>query len=83
MPAERPPTRTALFPAAARSREIARGRELIAGRSLEDTGRVVDGPMTGIEVSLRWVLLHLIEEYARRNGHADILRERIDGATGV
>lgn len=34
-------------------------------------------------VSLRWVLIHMIEEYARHNGHADILRERIDGAIGV
>jgi hypothetical protein len=33
-------------------------------------------------VSLRWVLLHLIEEYARHNGHADLLRQRIDGAVG-
>jgi uncharacterized damage-inducible protein DinB len=32
--------------------------------------------------SLRWVYLHLIEEYARHNGHADLLRERLDGATG-
>jgi uncharacterized damage-inducible protein DinB len=32
--------------------------------------------------SLRWVLTHLIEEYARHNGHADLLRERIDGAVG-
>jgi uncharacterized damage-inducible protein DinB len=32
--------------------------------------------------SVRWVYLHLIEEYARHNGHADLLRERIDGATG-
>jgi hypothetical protein len=35
------------------------------------------------EFSLRWVLLHLIEEYARHNGHADLLRERIDGRTGA
>ncbi|MEU3463456.1 DinB family protein [Streptomyces sp. NPDC006733] len=34
-------------------------------------------------VSLRWVLIHLVEEYARHNGHADLLRERIDGARGV
>jgi hypothetical protein len=34
-------------------------------------------------VSLRWVLIHLVEEYARHNGHADLLRERIDGATGL
>jgi uncharacterized damage-inducible protein DinB len=32
--------------------------------------------------SLRWVYLHMIEEYARHNGHADLLRERTDGATG-
>ena len=32
--------------------------------------------------SLRWVLIHMIEEYARHNGHADLLRERIDGVTG-
>ncbi|WP_415856553.1 DinB family protein [Sinomonas sp. G460-2] len=33
-------------------------------------------------VSLRWVLVHLIEEYARHNGHADLLRESIDGQIG-
>lgn len=33
-------------------------------------------------VSLRWIYLHMIEEYARHNGHADLIRERIDGATG-
>ena len=33
-------------------------------------------------VSLRWIMVHMIEEYARHNGHADLLRERIDGATG-
>jgi uncharacterized damage-inducible protein DinB len=31
---------------------------------------------------VRWIYLHMIEEYARHNGHADLLRERIDGATG-
>jgi uncharacterized damage-inducible protein DinB len=34
-------------------------------------------------VSLRWVLTHMIEEYARHNGHADLLRERIDGRVGL
>jgi uncharacterized damage-inducible protein DinB len=63
--------------------EIARGREVYAGRRLDSVGRIVDGPMTGVEVSLRWVLIHMIEEYARHNGHADILRERIDGVTGA
>jgi uncharacterized damage-inducible protein DinB len=33
-------------------------------------------------ISLRWVYLHMIEEYARHNGHADLIRERIDGVTG-
>jgi uncharacterized damage-inducible protein DinB len=32
--------------------------------------------------SLRWILVHMIEEYARHNGHADLLRESVDGATG-
>ena len=33
-------------------------------------------------VSLRWIFVHMIEEYARHNGHADLLRECIDGVTG-
>jgi hypothetical protein len=32
--------------------------------------------------SLRWILLHMIEEYARHNGHADLLRESVDGRIG-
>ena len=47
-------------------------------RALTDTGRFM-----GQDVSLRWIYVHLIEEYARHNGHADLLRERIDGTTGV
>jgi hypothetical protein len=31
---------------------------------------------------MRWILVHMIDEYSRHNGHADLLRERIDGATG-
>ncbi|MEU1019890.1 DinB family protein [Streptomyces sp. NPDC005898] len=67
--------------------EVAVNREICAGRSLDDTGRL--GPqeaavLGGAEaVSLRWILVHLIEEYARHNGHADLLRERIDGVTGT
>ncbi|OPG08725.1 hypothetical protein B1R27_08725 [Streptomyces sp. GKU 895] len=64
-------------------REVERGRELYAGWSVEDTGRMVDAPFAGTEVSLRWVFVHMIEEYARHNGHADLLRERIDGETGA
>ncbi|MDL5158127.1 DinB family protein [Actinomycetospora termitidis] len=33
-------------------------------------------------VTLRWIVVHMIEEYARHNGHADLLREAVDGATG-
>ncbi len=37
---------------------------------------------TGESPSLRWILCHMLEEYARHNGHADLLRESIDGQTG-
>ncbi|AUG75224.1 Mini-circle protein [Kitasatospora sp. MMS16-BH015] len=36
----------------------------------------------GEPVTLRWIMVHMIEEYARHNGHADVIREQIDGATG-
>jgi hypothetical protein len=36
----------------------------------------------GREVDLRWIFVHMIEEYARHCGHADLLRELIDGTTG-
>ena len=32
--------------------------------------------------TLRWILVHMVEEYARHNGHADLLRESVDGLTG-
>ncbi len=35
-----------------------------------------------VNMNLRWVCIHLIGEYARHNGHADLIRERVDGATG-
>ena len=38
---------------------------------------------TDEEISLRWILVHMIEEYARHNGHADLIRESIDGSTGA
>jgi hypothetical protein len=37
---------------------------------------------TGQRWSLRWIVTHMIEEYARHNGHADLLRECLDGSTG-
>lgn len=43
---------------------------------------VATNPRTGEQYSLRWILLHMIEEYARHNGHADLIRESIDGSTG-
>lgn len=36
----------------------------------------------GRTVSLRWILTHMVEEYSRHNGHADLIREAIDGQTG-
>jgi uncharacterized damage-inducible protein DinB len=49
-----------------------------AGLSFDDTFRLAGGE----EMSLRMVYVHLIGEYARHNGHADLLREAIDGVTG-
>ncbi|GGY09943.1 DinB family protein [Streptomyces hiroshimensis] len=57
--------------------EVARARAACAPLSLDATGTV-----RGQDVSLRWIFLHMIEEYARHNGHADLLRERTDGETG-
>ena len=37
---------------------------------------------SGEQPSVRWILVHMIEEYARHNGHADILREAVDGEVG-
>ncbi|MFF2407522.1 DinB family protein [Streptomyces sp. NPDC058092] len=58
--------------------ECARSRATVeAAESLEITGSYGDEVF-----SLRYILTHMIEEYARHNGHADLLREGIDGATG-
>ncbi len=60
--------------------ECARSREIVAAaESMDSTGTRV---LTGQPFSLRWVLLRMIAEYARHNGHADLLRQRIDGRTG-
>jgi len=59
------------------ARECARSREILAARTLDDTF-----VRRGETISIRWLLAHLIEEYARHNGHADLLREVIDGVTG-
>ncbi|MFY4722947.1 DinB family protein [Streptomyces sp. LaBMicrA B280] len=49
-----------------------------AGHDLDETFM----SSRGVSLSLRWVYMLMIQEYARHNGHADLLRERIDGATG-
>jgi hypothetical protein len=58
---------------------VERARAAVEGRGLDEISPVPDD---GGPVSLRWIYLHMIEEYARHNGHADLLRERIDGMTG-
>ncbi len=63
---------------AAWHREVARARELGAPVALDAT---FEHPRHGT-MSVRWALNHLVEEYARHNGHADLLREAIDGRTG-
>ncbi|MCK8677172.1 DinB family protein [Streptomyces lichenis] len=61
--------------------EVAESRRIEdAAPSLDVTG---ENKRYGCEVSLRWVMLHMIHEYARHNGHADLLREGVDGAVGV
>jgi uncharacterized damage-inducible protein DinB len=52
-------------------------------REAESLDVTAYNPRWGKDVSLRLVMLHLIHEYARHNGHADFLREGIDGVTGV
>ena len=56
----------------------AASRQAASGYSLDDR---VPHPRMG-QVSLRWIYVHMIEESARHAGHADILREQTDGATG-
>jgi uncharacterized damage-inducible protein DinB len=57
--------------------ECEASRRAAASRELDDTGLVDGRPC-----SLRWIYAHLIEEYARHNGHADFIRELVDGGVG-
>jgi uncharacterized damage-inducible protein DinB len=64
--------------------QVERSRDLVA-QALADGGldRLAKRSWPdGRRPSLRWILCHLIEEYARHNGHADLLRESVDGETG-
>jgi hypothetical protein len=58
---------------------IAVSKDLVADQSLDELAKK---PRRGRDVDLRWIYLHMIEEYARHCGHADLLREMIDGKTG-
>jgi hypothetical protein len=60
--------------------EVDLGRAAARGRDLDET---FVHPRSKREMNLRWVYVHMIEEYARHNGHADLLRERLDGKTGA
>jgi hypothetical protein len=53
----------------------------VAGRRLDDVVPSHGHHPERIR-DIRWIYVHMIEEYARHNGHADLIRERIDGATG-
>jgi uncharacterized damage-inducible protein DinB len=61
--------------------QCVRYRKLVADHDLDSKAQrpIRDGR----QVDLRWILLHLIEETARHNGHVDILRELVDGRTGA
>ena len=59
-------------------RTCERARAVVAAGGLDD---VVTTPW-GAEVNLRAILVHMVQETARHNGHADIIREAIDGTTG-
>ena len=66
--------------AQAKDRARAATSEAVTAGGLEFAARIPAAD--GGTPSLRWVLVHMIEEYARHNGHADLLREAIDGQTG-
>ena len=57
------------------------GRHFGSGR-WTDLDAHVRGLRRGEQVNLRWILTHLVEEYARHLGHMDLLREAVDGSTG-
>ena len=57
--------------------ECEASRQTAAGFDLDDAGR-----RHGQPCSLRWIYAHMVEEYARHNGHADLIRELVDGSVG-
>lgn len=71
----------ALFDAAVRESDRLLDAALEAGGLDQLSARASRRPGEG-RFSVRWILVHLLEEYARHNGHADLLREAVDGLTG-
>jgi hypothetical protein len=67
---------------AAFERECGASRRVVAEAASLDVLSKQPSERTGQPWSLRWIVTHMIEEYARHNGHADLLRERVDGNTG-
>jgi uncharacterized damage-inducible protein DinB len=63
------------------SASCARSRRAISSATPEDRC-ARSSPETGEPINLRWVMVHMIEEYARHCGHADLVREAIDGQVG-
>lgn len=61
--------------------EIDIARRNAAGFGLDDLSKG-RSQRSGEQFNLRWIITHMIEEYARHNGHADLVRERVDGTTG-
>jgi uncharacterized damage-inducible protein DinB len=62
--------------------EVDAARAVLAARDYDDTFVVRRGDGSEETIDVRTLVLHMIEEYARHNGHADLLREAIDGAVG-
>jgi uncharacterized damage-inducible protein DinB len=60
---------------------VARSDEVTAQTELDQLSERVSR-RNDKHFSLRWILVHMVEEYARHNGHADLIRESIDGTTG-
>lgn len=60
--------------------EADHARRIVAGSALDDVS-VRGGTLHG-RVTLRWILVHLLEETARHAGHLDLMREQLDGQTG-
>ena len=60
--------------------QCAVSNEIIAAHSLDETGRYTDDPEGG--ATLRWMVLHMLEETARHAGHLDLIRELLDGQKG-